>query len=346
MTRRAGFLLLLALLSAGVWAQPARAEYNACNETSYILEMAVATRSELGDISQGWFVITPGACQEILRAPLEQLELFAYARATEVYGMDGIYFPGNIPFCIAPEDFLIQEVGLCRMRDLQHARFAPIVFAGEDWTTYFSEAQRYDQERARIAGWQRLLARLGYAVGAIDGILGGRTRDALAAFRKEQGLGAEDDILFDAMSQALLSRRGESGLEICNRSRHRVWAAVGIGAGDSAGDQAEDAAAEDRLAAVETRGWLPAEPGDCVAILEEPLQARDYYLFAEAVDANGFVIDSDTETTVWGGEHVLCVSAIRFAIRTQGACDARNLDQRGFYRVETGDAAHITEILR
>ena len=304
--------------------------------------MAVATRSELGDISQGWFVVPPGACREILRAPLQQLELFAYARATEVYGMDGIYFPGSIPFCIAAEDFLIQEVGLCRLRDLHHARFAPIAFAGEDWTTYFSEAQQYDQERALVAGWQRLLARLGYAVGAIDGILGSRTQEALAAFRKEQGLGAEDDILFDAMSQALLSRRGESGLEICNRSRHRVWAAVGIGAGDSA----EDNTAEDRLAAVETRGWLPAEPGDCVAILEEPLQARDYYLFAEAVDENGFVIEDDAETTVWGGEHVLCVSAIRFAIRRQGACDARNLDQRGFYRVETGDAAHITEILR
>ena len=345
--QRTGMLFAFALVLAGLWAQPARAEYSACNETSYILEVAVATSAEPKPVSQGWFVVAPGACRSILSQPLQEgMELFAYARATDVYGMEGIYFPGDMPFCIDAEDFLIEGVGLCSMRDFHHARFAPIAFEGEDWTTYFSEAKRYGRKRVVVAGWQRLLGRLGYAVGEVDGILGARTRAALDAFRKEHDLSAEEDILFAAMIGALRARRETGGLEICNHSQRRVWAAVGIGAKNPAGqDAAEGESAEGDLASVETRGWLSAKPGDCVAILEEPLEARAYYLFAEAVDENGLAVESDTQTTVWGGEHLLCVSAIRFVIARQGECDARNLDRRGFYRVETGDATRIVEFL-
>ena len=338
MTRGAAAFFVFVLLAAGWWAQPARAEYRACNETSYILEVAVATLSELGPVSRGWFVVAPGDCREILDAPLDgEQELFAYARAADLYGSEGIHFPGDAPFCIAAEDFLIEGVGLCRLRDFHHARFASIAFEGKKWTTYFSEERGYGQKRAAVAGWQRLLGRLGYAVGAVDGINGARTRLALQTFREEHGLGAEEGILFDAMSRALLSRREENGLEICNRSDYRIWAAVGVGKGELA---------EEGLAAVETRGWLPAESGDCVVVLEELLEGQEYYLFAEAVDTDGFAVRSDVRTTVWGGEHILCVSAIRFVIGRQGECDARNLDQRGFYRVETGGEARVVEVLK
>ena len=330
--RRIAVLFALVLLGAAFWPQSARAAWRACNETGYILEMAVATLSELGPISQGWFVVVPGECRAILRAELQaDLELFAYARSTDIHGVEGIDFAGDTPFCIDVGDFLIEGAGLCRMRDFNHARFARIAFEGEDWTTYFSEERGYDKERAMVAGRQRLLKRLGYAVGAVDGIEGARTRLALDAFRKEQGIAGEEADLFHAMSAALLARREETGLHVCNRSEHRIWAAVGIGA-DESGE-------------VESRGWLSARPGDCIVMLPEILEDRAYYLFAEAVDENGFAIRDDENTGVWGGEHFLCVSAIRFAIDRQGECDARNLDQRGFYSVETGGAPRVVEIL-
>ena len=331
--RALAYALAGIIFFAGVlWSEESRAEYHACNETSYMLEVAVATLSDLGPISQGWVVIAPGNCDRILRAKLHRgLELFAYARSTDVYGVEGISFAGETPFCIREEEFLIEGVGLCRLRHYQHARFARIAFSAESWVTYFSEDRNYGLKKAAIAGAQRLLGRLGYSVGGVDGVAGSRTRLALDAFRKEHHVPNDTAEIFEALSDEAASLRGEVGLEVCNRSVYRIWAAVGI---------------EDDAEQVETRGWLPADPEKCVSILEEPLDSSAYYLFAEAVDENGFPIESAETDVVWGGEHILCVSAIRFTIDEQGECDARNFDQRGFYRLQVGAQKRLTITLK
>lgn len=328
----AGLWLVSLLLGGAFLAQPARAEYSACNETSYILEVAVGTISESVPTSEGWFIVPPGECRQLLRTSLhEETELFAYARSTDIYGEEGIYFSGDTTFCVKAEDFLIEGGGLCPRRSHDHVRFSSIAFEGADWTTYFSEEKGYDRETAKIAGLQRLLDRLGYSVGEVDGIQGARTRMEIDAFREEHDVGEEMDALFHVMSEVLEERLKENGLEVCNRSDYRVWAAVGIGRGDGAD--------------VETRGWRYADAGHCVTILQELLDDRDYYLFAESVDENGFTIRQDEKDKVWGGEHSFCVSTIRFVITRQGECDTRNFDQRGFYRLNIEDAAHFVETL-
>ena len=326
-------LFLGTLLFSGMWLTQSRAEYRACNETSYILEVAIASLSKLGAISQGWFKVAPGNCLEVLRTDLyDELDLFAFARSADIYGAQGISYHGDTPFCITEEDFLIEGVGLCQMRDYQHARFASINFTGRDWTTYFSEEKSYDLKSAAIAGAQRLLTRLGYSVGPVDGLVGARTRLALDAFRKEHDIENDTAAIFSALSEIVAANRFEAGLEICNRSRHRVWAAIGI--------------EEDEGDAIQTRGWLPTDAGKCSPILLDPLDAHAYYFFAEAVDDKGFTVRVNDRRLSWGGAHRLCVSAIRFAIDEQGACDARNFDQRGFYRLSTNGEPRYTVTLQ
>lgn len=311
-------------------ASTARAEYRACNETSHILEVAVGTISQSAAISRGWFDVAPGACRTILRAPLdEELSLFAYARSSALYGMEGLAFSGATPFCIAEGEFLIEGSGMCRRRGFGHARFASVDFDAPEWTTWFSEQAGYGfRDSAVVAGQQRLLALLGYAVGAIDGIHGARTRLALEAFRAEYGVAgeAEADELFAALAAALETRRGEEGLVLCNRSEYAVFAAVGVEA------RGEEEGAE---GAVETRGWWAVASGECAALVAEPLAGDAYYLFAETGDAS----------RVWGGEHMLCVSAIRFVLAEHADCAARHLEARGFWRVAVGGQARFVEVL-
>lgn len=326
-------LLLGGALFPGAWTTQSHAEYRACNETSYILEMAVASLSELGAISQGWFRIAPGDCHEVLRSDLpDELELFAFARSADIYGAQGITYHGDTPFCIATEDFLIEGVGLCQMRDYQHARFASIDFKGGEWTTYFSEEKNYNLKLAAVAGAQRLLSRLGYSVGSFDGVAGSRTRLALDAFRKEKGIENDTGKIFDALYDAAAARRSDTGLEVCNRSQHQIWAAVGI--------------EEEKGEAVQTRGWLPMDADECASMLLEPLDAHAYYFFAEAVDEEGFTVRINERRLSWGGAHLFCVSAIRFVIDEQGSCDSRNFDQRGFYRLNTNGDSRFTVTLQ
>lgn len=328
----AGALLVFLLLAGALWAQSARAEYRACNETSYVLEVAVATLSELGPISQGWFIVDPGTCRIVLHSDLhEEMELFAYARSTDIYGEEWIYFAGDTPFCVATEDFYIEDVGLCTLRSFNHARFSSIAFQGGEWTTYFSEDKGFDLEMATIAGLQRLLDRLGFSVGVVDGIFGTRTRLALDTFRDEHGAGEDTNALFSIMNEALAARLSEIGLKVCNRSDHRIWTAVGVGKGNGAD--------------VETRGWRYADAGNCVTVLQELLDEGEYFLYAEAVDENGFAIKDNEKAMVWEGDHALCVSTIRFVISEQGQCDARNFDQRGFYRLNIQGGKHFVETL-
>jgi localization factor PodJL len=53
---------------------------------------------------------------------------------------------------------------------------------------------------------QRILNKNGYQAGAIDGVMGGKTKEAIAAFQADNGLPATGDI-DDKLVEALLARK-------------------------------------------------------------------------------------------------------------------------------------------
>jgi len=77
----------------------------------------------------------------------------------------------------------------------------------------------------------------------------------------------------------------------------------------------------------QSQGWWHIAPKSCTELLSGPLNGRYYYLYAT---------DGSFET--WDGSKNFCVGIFEsFTIEGRGHCAARNLDQRGFFEIDTGN---------
>jgi uncharacterized membrane protein len=188
-------------------------------------------------------------------------------------------------------------------------------------TVTVAEETDYDDEQARLAGTQRLLAIAGYDANPIDGAAGARTDGALAQFFKDRKLPADTAAatLFSSLAEAV---KPGGGFSWCNETTSTVMAALGV----------EDGGA------VVTRGWYRVEPGACLRP-EIAGQPRRVFSFAEAVDKDGTAISRGDKPLVWGGATLLCTSSVRFELADQADCAAKGLNANGFAPVELGGGA-------
>jgi len=83
-------------------------------------------------------------------------------------------------------------------------------------------------------------------------------------------------------------------------------------------------------------GWWIIAPGTCAALVDGPLKARYYYLYA-----------TDGAAGIWEGQtHHFCVApGDKFQVRGRTACAARGYDRRGFLEIDTGNAPDWTQTL-
>lgn len=82
-------------------------------------------------------------------------------------------------------------------------------------------------------------------------------------------------------------------------------------------------------------GWWKIGAGGCAVLIEEPLLARFYYVYAEHDEVGG----------AWEGDRSFCVKAGRFTIVGRAGCPAHGYDTRRFFQVDTGNAPDWTENL-
>jgi hypothetical protein len=109
-------------------------------------------------------------------------------------------------------------------------------------------------EKDSVAWIQRCLAALGYDPGDIDGIEGGKTRSAWAAFRRDVGLGETEVALNDAETLGALYVRCAVAQDQPSTAQDAATTASGDGEGPFS--YAEMACAEGRV-----REWLSATLG-------------------------------------------------------------------------------------
>ena len=100
-------------------------------------------------------------------------------------------------------------------------------------------------------------------------------------------------------------------LKICNKTANMVGVALGYK--DQQGWASE--------------GWWNVDPNVCQTLLEGPLIARYYYIFAIDYKEGGS----------WGGSAKLCTREKLFTIRGIKDCEKRNAKRTGFYEVDTGE---------
>ena len=84
-----------------------------------------------------------------------------------------------------------------------------------------------------------------------------------------------------------------------------------------------------------SQGWWTVAAKTCARLLNGPLQARYYYLYA-----------ADGAAGTWEGKTHFCIApGTKFLIPGRNDCAKRGFDRRGFFEVDTGNAPDWTQTL-
>lgn len=122
-----------------------------------------------------------------------------------------------------------------------------------------------------------------------------------------------------ALALLLTALPARAEFAVCNKTSHETKAALGYFDGS----------------AWASEGWWSIPPKSCRTLLEGPLDARYYYLYA-----------TDGGTGSWDGKSSFCVSATgKFLIKGRGDCARQGYDRKGFFEIDTGQARDYTQIL-
>jgi uncharacterized membrane protein len=254
--------------------------------------------------------------------------VYMHASTPAIYGAAPLPQAGHADLCVGERDFTIASARSCRSGQ-RPVRFTAVKPTETDKgpTANLAEEADYTNEQARLAGIQRLLVTAGYDANPIDGVQGTKTEAALAQFLKDRKLPATAAALadfFDLLLEAAQSPEG-AGFAWCNETPQSVMAALGIV----------------EMGAIVTRGWYRIEPGKCVRpeVRGEP---RKLYTYAEAVDANGFLVKKGEQPLAWGGDIPLCTREGKFELNDHKDCAARGLISAPFAAIEIAGRASTT----
>ena len=318
--------LLLAIAS---FISPARADFEVCNRTSFVIEAAVGIEEQNVTATRGWFRVDPGACRTVLRGDLGSDRLFVHARTHAVYGSVKPLHASETELCVGEGEFLIAGARRCSGEKQRLVAFGEMKpRPSENGTAvYIAEPADFSPDQARLAGVQRLLTLAGYEAEPIDGVAGPRTDTALGLFLRDRSLGADAaaapgflTTLIDAVREG-----AGPGLLWCNDTAHTVMAALAV---------EEDG----NLIA---RGWWRVEAGACLRP-DLPRRAGRVFSFAEAVDRAGALVEHKGSALSWGGTTRFCVRNTRFEIREHNDCDSRGLTAQGFAAISLAGRSGAT----
>ena len=281
-----------------------------CNETSFILRLAVAQTE--GDVTNidGWRRLRPSEC--ISENPSAEAARFLYAESDPVHNGGIREWDGQIPICVNPiEDFEIESTVSCALQGLETRRFLKI--DPEESVTKLIEPDNFGS-KSETAGIQRLLQDAGYKISRVDGISGRRTRNTLRDFLKEHDVPSTASIFeqMDALAESATATQETLGLTVCNDSETEAWLALGY---------REDGSWQ-------SRGWWSLLAGACIRPWSKNIQGAEMHIYAQQNE-------SDTESRVLktpvGVETKFCVAEAKFSALGREYCT---------------DQGYVSEVLR
>lgn len=291
------------------------AEWQVCNETSFVLRTASAFMRGASLKAKGWDDILPGAC--ITHITPASGPRFLFAESIDAHKGGIREWKGQTGLCVDPDsDFSADAVADCRLLN-QVERDYLAVRPGEPLTKLVEPAD-YGRQKALIAGQQRLLQDAGYEISRIDGIAGRRTSSLLRRFRSDNDLPSSlsGEALLRAMVDVARKAAKESGLELCNGSSATIWTAIAT----------RD---EGRW---RSRGWWRAAPDECVQPLNLPLPGTQAHFFALQDDG----ADGDLwMRTVSTRPAQFCIAESRFDAIGNEMCADQGYTVANFRPVET-----------
>ena len=303
------FLKILGVLGAflafghAAQAQEGADGWSLCNRTSYIIEAAIGRPEGNGMTVEGWIKLQPGSCKLALPGPLEPKFHFVYARTSTAHRGGVREWGGNTDLCVDPTgSFSLESPPECAAMGLESRGFRAVEITRRTrWMTPFTEIDNYTADKARAAGIQRLLEEAGVVSNVIDGNIGHKTRTAINAFLKDNGLPAttSEPDLIDFLEQVAKERGRAVGFTVCNRTKNRIWSAIARRGSEG----------------WESRGWWMLEAGGCSRVIDRPLSGAEHFVYGE-------MEDGDKLRTLAKASDAFCVGRSKFAIVGRDDCEA------------------------
>jgi uncharacterized membrane protein len=143
--RRSGGAVLLCLgVTATLTAKPAVADFRICNVTKSRVGIAIGYKDGEGWATEGWWNLSAGNCETLLRGHLA-------ARFYYIYAVDydrGGEWSGQAFMCTRDKEFTIRGTGDCLARGFDRTGFFE-VDTGEQqtWTVQLTEAGEAAQQQ-------------------------------------------------------------------------------------------------------------------------------------------------------------------------------------------------------
>ncbi len=251
--------------------QPVQPPWQVCNETSFVLNIAIAGVPE-GQTGKpisvwGWQILRPGRCQVV---EVEKgTPRFAYAQSARLHQGGIREWKGRFEYCVARNDFTAKTDMSCELQNMTSAKFLQIV--PTESRTAFVEPEDFGRY-AETAGLQRLLRDNNYDIKRIDGRSGKRTTKTMVKFLKDHELekSISVDAQFDVLEKYALETQKNIGVQFCNKSTAKIWTALAF----------------KNNTGYEARGWWPIEKGSCIHPFVENLKGRDVHYYVRQEAAN------------------------------------------------------------
>lgn len=283
-----------------------------CNETSYIVEAAIAWPVEGGVAIEGWTRLRPGDCTTV--ADDVDLDgdqpIFYYAKSSIAY-LGGVReWRGTVPLCVDEADFEVVANTRCASLGMASRDF--FIREGEDRErTVFVEPADFGN-RAAVAGIQRLLQSAGYPINGVDGLDGRSTRRAITRFLSDVELSGRpgDEGLIDALEARALERNAASGMTVCNEADGDIAVAIGHQVGSI----------------WQSRGWWRIHAGECARVLAARLETTNTLYFAERINTSG-------RRGLIQGDETFCIAPARFVAEGRTDCAERGYTSADFRRI-------------
>ncbi|MCV0395831.1 MAG: DUF1036 domain-containing protein [Rhizobiaceae bacterium] len=132
----------MALIALAGQAAPAAAQFQVCNQTFDVINVAIG-QEQARDFgregvfqTEGWWTIGANRCVDVIKDEL--VNRYIYVFATDVF--DQPIVDGTDEMCIAPKRFVIEGIDQCWQRGHKVARFMEVdTQAVQRWTLFLKD---------------------------------------------------------------------------------------------------------------------------------------------------------------------------------------------------------------